>query len=49
VWGTGKIGSKAYLTSTGTNIVTFSSLVGVKEFSIAYWLKIDSSLTFSNF
>lgn len=46
-WGTGKIAAKAYLTNTGTNEATFQNLIGVKEFSIAYWLKIDSSLTYN--
>lgn len=46
-WGTGKIATKAYLTNTGTNEATFQNLIGVKEFSIAYWLKIDSSLTYN--
>ena len=48
VWGTGKIGAQSLLASTGTGSVMVNELKDKKEFSIAYWVKIDSSLTFSN-
>ena len=47
VWGTGKIGNQALLTSTGTGNVMVSSLVNATQFSIAYWIKVDSSLTYT--
>lgn len=48
VWGAGKIGAQSLLASTGTGSVMVNELKDKKEFSIAYWVKIDSSLTFSS-
>ena len=50
VWGTGKIGGKSFCCNTGIAGITINDLVNVTEFSIAYWLYIDSSITdFTNY
>ena len=43
----GKISSKAY-NCTQQATATFSNLIGVTNYSISYWIYIDSSLTFTN-
>ena len=49
-WGTGKIGEKSFCCNTGITGITINDLVNVTEFSIAYWLYIDSSITdFTNY
>ena len=49
-WGTGKIGGKSFCCNTGITGITINDLVNVTEFSIAYWLYIDSSITdFTNY
>ena len=49
-YGIGKIGAKAMHCDVGVSLITFNNLIGVSEFSIAYWLYIDSSVTnFSNY
>lgn len=50
IWGTGKIGGKSFCCNTGITGITIDDLVNVTEFSIAYWLYIDSSITdFTNY
>ena len=44
----GKIGSKAY-NCTQQATATFNNLIDVSNYSISYWIYIDSSLTFSNY
>lgn len=47
IWVNGKIGAKSYKCDNSTNNATFPSLTGAKEWSIAYWLYIDTSLTYT--
>lgn len=49
IWGDGIIGEKALLTQNGTSLIMVEGLKNKTNFSIAYWLKVDSSLTFSNY
>lgn len=49
VWGSGKIGEKALLTSTGTNKIMVNGLKNKQKFSIAFWVKIDTTLNFTNY
>lgn len=44
----GKISSKAY-NCTQQATATFNSLIGVTNYSVSYWVYIDSSLTFTNY
>ena len=48
VWGSGKIGEKALLTSTGTNKIMVNGLKNKQKFSIAFWVKVDTTLNFTN-
>ena len=49
VWGSGKIGEKALLTSTGTKKTMINSLKNKQKFSIAFWVKVDATLNFTNY
>ena len=49
VWGSGKIGEKALLTSTGTKKTMVNSLKNKQKFSIAFWVKVDTTLNFTNY
>ena len=48
VWGSGKIGEKALLTSTGTKKTMVNGLKNKQKFSIAFWVKVDATLNFTN-
>ena len=49
IWGLGKIGERALLTSTGTNKIMVNGLKNKQKFSIAFWVKIDTTLNFTNY